>query len=245
MGNVFFVGAGASLPAPAGLPLFRHLWKAAEVGLNPELRGRLQYLAPEPLFRALDLARVPVESVLLEIFNSATARPNAVHFVLARRLLDGDVVWTTNYDTLIEDALAALTPSTVAESAALENLRKPHGTFVRGDSGEWERGKNLVFKADQVVVSWPGELETLLENDCTGRTLVLLGYSGIDVNTYPALRRAFRAASAVTWWAVKRDRGDPVTDVTATTEFRFPELDRSNMRAFSDERGDVIPEDED
>jgi tetratricopeptide (TPR) repeat protein len=225
---------------PSGLPLFSHILDAANAGLVPLLRYRLDYLAPEPLFRSLMLAGVDMEELLTEVFSSAGAKPNAVHFVLAHLLLTTDAkVWTTNYDTLIEDAIDHLAEKRGKLIVAPVNLMKPHGTFKQVDTGRWAGSERLVFNADQVVIDWPQSRRDQLYKDCENASLVLLGYSGLDVNSYSALRAAIRVASTVDW-LVLEGSGPASAKTREAILFRFPELTDKQLIGSGNPSADFV-----
>jgi tetratricopeptide (TPR) repeat protein len=178
----------------------------------------------------------------MDIFNSVNARPNAVHYLLAHELLDDRTsIWTTNYDTLIEEALESLAPDGASRDRARARLHKPHGSFRRNERGKWDSAKGLLFAAPGVVRSWAGGWTTGLKNEMARAEVTLVGYSGIDVNAYRPLRAALEGASSVTWYLTPASGAeDPSADVL----FRFPRLTNENLvldanpsRAFIDRVG--------
>jgi SIR2-like domain len=235
-----FLGAGASLAGESGLPLFGHLrtgfLRAAE--LEPELEefrdlrnaldGLLGFLAPEALLQRLDVGRVPVRSLMVEAFNRQEAAPNLVHSTVAWLLQHGATVWTTNYDTLVEEACAVTGVECLAWARAQgpppmgANLLKVHGTLPSraGTPPRWgEPDKEaLVFSSGQVLVSLPEPWARRLRADLEGRDVLVLGYRGADVDLYPLLLESLPKARTVRWF----DTGAVEREILE----RFPFLER-------------------
>ena len=230
-----FLGAGASLAAPAGLPLFGDIRQAVldASGASETLQRRAAltrvearrrllnvaaYLAPEAALYALRRAGVPVNKVIVELMNqivsSGGGRPNSLHCLAAEALRRDGKVWTTNYDTLIEDAhrsdpgrFGGLTPASPFTSdpiSADANLFKIHGSFPeRSDEKSlWDvppKG-SLAFDVAAVVAGLRPDWEASLRAAIAGRDVIVIGYRGIDVDLYPVLTETLPGASSVTWF---------------------------------------------
>lgn len=101
---VFFVGAGASVSAPANLPNF---YKLAE-----QVADQVNYRRPcekEPLdafFGDLEREGVPVNQLVAENLEAPDSQPNRVHKAIVRLAVASNApkIITTNFDSLIQRA---------------------------------------------------------------------------------------------------------------------------------------------
>ena len=130
-----FVGAGASLSMPAGLPVFD--WLRDEILHQLELDhmpGRMGTMAevaaglvPEPFMLELSRAGVDVQRWLSQLLTAG--KPNAAHHALAQLAMAGAQVWTVNFDTLIEQAAGGKLACVAwaGEPSIRAQLMKPHG----------------------------------------------------------------------------------------------------------------------
>lgn len=199
-----FVGAGASRSLPAGLPMFDGLRRQIllDLGLiadgsDPRAKAYAK-LAPEVFMLALSRGGVPVVPWLGDVLGAG--EPNAAHFALARLATAGAVVWTVNFDHLIERAggpavVPCAWPASPADGA---NLFKPHGTL----------GGELIVDAEAVLRGLPSAWEDRLRSDVAGRTVVFLGYRGFDLDFQPIWDDVLAAAKDVLWF----DLPDPDED---------------------------------
>lgn len=106
-----FVGAGASLSIPAGLPVFDWLrddvlWQLRLTQYVPGVRSERDGLAevaaglvPEPFMLELSRSGIDVQAWLSRVLSRG--RPNAAHHALAQLAARGARIWTVNFDTLI------------------------------------------------------------------------------------------------------------------------------------------------
>ncbi|EGG44827.1 SIR2 family protein [Streptomyces griseoaurantiacus] len=200
-----FVGAGASRSVPAALPMFDELRRRILVGLNlpadesedPRARASAK-LAPEVFMLALSQGGVNVPSWLGDVLGAG--EPNAAHHAVARLAAAGAAVWTVNFDQLIERAggpglVPCAWPAGPAEGA---KLLKPHGTL----------GGELIVNAEAVLRGLPPAWEERLRADVRGRTVVFLGYRGLDLDFQPIWDDVLAAAGDVLWF----DLPDPEED---------------------------------
>lgn len=142
---VLFLGAGASLPTPAGGPLFAEVRDACaeRVGVrtanwpaDDARRKLLDHVIPEVFLKVLADAGYRFEAALARaVAGTPGSGPNAVHDFAARLLAAGGTVWTTNWDDWIEDAHERLTgvrPATEVNGTGPpsggSSYKKLHGT---------------------------------------------------------------------------------------------------------------------
>ncbi|MDY0129340.1 MAG: tetratricopeptide repeat protein [Methanosarcina vacuolata] len=106
---VFFVGAGISIPS--GLPGFNNLNRTIiELTTIQENKKEIDFLSknlrPEIVFQVL---KDNLDETVVDCFGELIGfRPNANHFFLAKALEEGNWVFTTNQDNLIEQACREL-----------------------------------------------------------------------------------------------------------------------------------------
>ncbi|HYJ00356.1 MAG TPA: SIR2 family protein [Thermoleophilaceae bacterium] len=145
-------------------------------------------LAPEPFMLDLRTGGVLVESWLGSVL---VGRPNAGHHALAQLAHAGAVVWTVNFDRLIEQAAPDLeVVAWPADPVRGGQLLKPHGTL----------GGELIVAADQVLRGLDGGWRRRLERDVRDRTVVFLGYSGRDLDFQPLWDEVLVGAREVLWF---------------------------------------------
>lgn len=100
--RIMVLGAGASLLAEAGMPLFGRIRAnvLARAGLSSILRdvkdsqieSLASYLAPEALLLLLERGGVDATSVITELFNCCAPCPNLVHDLAAHVVSTGGTV---------------------------------------------------------------------------------------------------------------------------------------------------------
>ncbi|WP_051882337.1 SIR2 family NAD-dependent protein deacylase [Parvularcula oceani] len=155
----------------------------------------------------------------------SSATPTHGHKVLAALMEKAlcDIVWTTNFDRLVEDAAAARfkttgrlshgdlnNPSTVLDAISESNwpvYGKLHGDF---------QSRRLKNTAEELR-SQDRTLRRALVDACRTRGLALIGYSGRDASVMEALREAIDAGglSQGLYWFTRGD-GEvfgPVTEL--------------------------------
>ena len=215
------LGAGASLGGEAGLPLFKQIRShivdslLPSDGLDPRddlFESFVEKMAPESFFHTFVTAQVDVVGALVETFNANAPEPNAVHRACASLLAGGATAWTTNYDTLLEEACRDLgRPAAVWASpeprSSRHDLAKPHGSLPPRSNGTWpaQPAPNLVFETSHLLADLPETWADAIVGDVAGRGIVLVGYSGADVDIAPHLARALDAAEWTAWFAMPRE----------------------------------------
>lgn len=209
-----FLGAGASLAAPARLPIFRWIRGDLAAGLGIELSDdrteALEQLAPEVLMQLLSDESAPVEEILVRKFVSSSE--NATHWIAAEAALRGAHVWTTNGDDLIERSHAETLiraawgrtnpPADLIERA---QLLKPHGSVASKVATPPIAQSALAFSSSQVIAPLSLRWARRLQADCADATVVIIGYAGADVDIREILDTALATAEQVTWFARRED----------------------------------------
>lgn len=190
-----FAGAGASMSPPSALPGFLELREAVLEAAGISLADERRSLAPEPFLAALAAAGVDVEAWLFDALSDG--EPNAVHFTIAALVDSGTRAWTVNFDELIEAAHRQRTAHPIEVAAWPQSpthealLLKPHGTL---------NGDGLIVRSQQLVARVSPAWSNLLQKHAYGKTVVLIGYSGRDVDLAPILDEALLAAKHVLWF---------------------------------------------
>lgn len=194
---VLFLGAGASLAAPANLPLFAQIRHFLFKGLEIDEDKFLEFVAPESLLFYMNISGVPVVRILQDILG--VGKPNAIHKAVANALTTGASVWTTNVDELIEEALgwSYNNPSIAIGKTLASNLKtakyfKLHGTLSSPTT--------LAFKAPQVLRPLAKEWVDQLLSDLKDSQVIIVGYSGVDPDIQPILKRGLMNVSKAVWY---------------------------------------------
>lgn len=199
-------GAGASLAAPAGRPLFFALRDAlfAQLGVALDAEELAWRMAPEALLSRLAGAGIDVDRELRSMLGGG--RPNALHLVAVEVLRQGDPVWTTNFDELIETAAAEagvkihrlLPGDDAACTCALGHLVKPHGTLS---------DEHVLARSEDVLAPLPEPWLQRLATDLAGARVAVVGYAGADVDLRTGLATALETTAALTWFGRPSDEG--------------------------------------
>lgn len=196
---MIFLGAGASISMPAGLPLFNRLrdeilgqlkLDAYVAGADSEKIRLAAGLTPEPFMLALSQAEIQVEQWLTKVLGRG--EPNAVHRLVAELAQQGARVWTVNFDQLVENAI---TPSLSViawpeDPTPGATVLKPHGSL----------GGPLIVTAEQVLAGLDEKWLGRLRADVAGRTVIFLGYSGRDLDFQPHWDDVLQDAAEVLWF---------------------------------------------
>ena len=205
-----FLGAGVSLPLPAGAPLFGEVRTACAVraGLrvdrwsdNDKRRRLLEYVVPEVFLKTLNDSGVDLARPLARAVSAGPHQaPNAVHIAVARVLAHGGTVWTTNWDDFIERAYRDLTGESLHASVppgALHQLRA--GGYFGKLHGDARRPETLRFRSSQVIRALPAPWNEAVAASAVGRDVLIAGYGGADVDLYGLLNSLLANADRALW----------------------------------------------
>ena len=197
---VFLVGAGISFE----LPSYLTTWPQSDcievlTTLDPD---EIVYaVRPEVFFQVLyniigKRALLPLEILNPAALNSEEelASPNSLHFFLAKMLLKGHMVLTTNFDDLIERAYKKITGGEKLNVAIfdedLQNLYeqldllksgiliKIHGSFLTPEGKDCR--DSIVAILQQVQREFPESKRNLVKKLIAEYDLIVMGYSGQD-----------------------------------------------------------------
>jgi hypothetical protein len=228
----FLLGSGVSRAAniPTGwevtLDLIRRI--AAVTGADPEPDPAAWYrdrFEREPEYSALleDLAKTPTERQQLlrgyfqptnDTTGNSEGRPTAAHHAIATLVAKGyvRVILTTNFDRLLETALAErnVAPTVLSSSdqirGSLPLIHTPCCVFkIHGDYLD-----SRILNTDQELASYPDEHNHLLDRVFDDFGLIVCGWSG---DWDEALRSAILRTTSrrfTTYWA----RHGELTDVS-------------------------------
>lgn len=202
----------------SGCPSFRALWEGFLDVLTPEVLSAgagagavdLTLFPPEQLFfRLASLGRRYRRSIDATLVRYLMGKPpNRNHYALASVLAQGATVWTTNYDTLIEDAakelgvlchaLAWPNPPVCNDPACgAPHLYKPHGSFR---PVELHR-QQLIYQSVQVLKGLDEKWADAFRTSLGSHHVVVAGYSGNDVDVMPILiEEVRRSISSFVWY---------------------------------------------
>lgn len=215
-----FVFAGAGISFHSQLPGFNRLRNDALADLGLEhytdastIHGRVAAeMLPEPFMNALASSGFDVPGWLSSRFKHG--KPTDGHHALDSLARRGAAVWTVNFDELIE-ATAATPLDTCAwpdSPGSATQLLKPHGTL----SGE------IIVTAEQVLGILPDAWHDRLRHDTAGRTALMIGYSGRDLDFRPIWADVLQRCSRVIWFDIAN------ADFTAR-QHMLRTLDRSRL----------------
>ena len=232
-------GAGISYPEPAGLPSAKQIMSLLISTLplsedierstlmssfSPDWQEGLDcfdYLRFEQVVEALQQSTSRAIEVLRALF--ADAAPNLYHYQLAQLAGKGNIVLTTNFDTLLEKACAQLHIGysvLVKESDYEDYLHKPgnyrnpifklHGTLSIGNKSEFTEGPLAIMESvlTESIVS-PSKWE-VVRQILAARDLMVVGYSGSDdFDVMPAIR--FAPGERRLLWVLHDNTSSPVS----------------------------------
>jgi hypothetical protein len=178
---VVFVGAGMS--TGAGMPT----WRALVEQLRLDDADAADFLAIAQAYRERHAAhgRPPLRELVAALFGDRPGRvPTLAHYLVAS--LEASNVITTNYDHLIEDALAAqrIEYHRVVETAHVPATGTRAHVNVVKLHGDAERGDDIVLSTadyDRFFEKRPA-FALLLSGLLLNQTFLFLGYSLTDPN---------------------------------------------------------------
>lgn len=243
---LLFLGAGASVGAPASLPAFPALsagvlqgmgWHLVEGddGVTRWVHARYPsfaapQMAPEVLFGTLRSFQVEFAQEVAEVLGRA--RPNAAHRVAAAVLRQGGCVWTPNVDQAVEAACADLgfTPPVAGRAAGraadlLQPLRSAGpGTLVKFH-GTVAAPQTLAFTDRELIAPLADADASHLAELSRGRLVVLYGYAGADADLADLLDMVFRETTRILWFEPFMTRRKDIASAFPDASLRFqPEV---------------------
>jgi hypothetical protein len=182
--------AGAGLSKPSGFVDWKELMRdiADELGLSVDEERDLISIAQFHVNKFG--SRAKLNSLLIEEFTK-DAEPTENHALIADLPLD--TVWTTNYDTLLEDAFARagkrVDRKTTKENLAQTRLNRDVVLYkMHGDIGQPQDA--VLTKDDYEGYNESRQLfSTKLQGDLISRTFLFLGFSFDDPNIEYILSR--------------------------------------------------------
>ncbi|HCA56552.1 MAG TPA: hypothetical protein DEP46_01065 [Blastocatellia bacterium] len=267
MAAVYLAGAGVSLNPPTNFPLATMIANAIVGAVSPNVETREalldlfnsrreamrhpgDYLRFETLMDVLTL--VDPELEILD-FVTLFDQPNSIHYFLADRALNGDIVITPNFDDLIEKACIDLggNPRSICRdrdfaeairdgvSATETFVYKIHGSFLEYSNRETAPAKETIQSTLSTVTSGVTELVltegkmSFLQHATRGRRLIVAGYSGSDdLDIVPSLK--LLDFESIIWLDHDGEHVEPI-DITSTTVNRLsdrPPAHRSTRDEF-------------
>lgn len=237
-----FVGAGLS--RSCGYVDWKGLLKdvAAELGLDIDQETDLIALAQ--FHQTKHMNRAKLDRLIIEEFTKDTTLSDN-HKLLARLPLD--TIWTTNYDTLIEDAFreAHRRVDVKKTSDSLQHPLPGRSATIYKMHGDVESPQDAVLtKEDYEVYDLTRELYSIkLKGDIVGKTFLFLGFSFTDPNIDYILSRirALLGKDKGQHYAVMRWPPKPKkTDFSKPSEFQQAKAKHAYERTRLDLRiGDL------
>jgi hypothetical protein len=203
------LGAGISAGAPSNLPLWGEMAQDTTDTLYRTLErkisatggtGYMLTMGPSNLIKSTAYPEMVLECLctaygrtsitrrLCELLDPPGSQPNLCHRTIAQLCRQGQVqgILTTNFDQLIEKALAAqgvafqvIADGNLPQASTLP-IVKAHGTI--------ETGSSLVFTREEYYLGLPENLRNFLKTHMQNSTLVIAGYSGNDIDIFPFVR---------------------------------------------------------
>lgn len=260
--RVFLIGAGTSIQAPASIPaaaalsslIVRSVAPTPRVGhamlqLLSSSDDRRRKLSPIRFEQLVEVVQENLDERLsLFDFLRCSRQPNELHLRVARATCTGDVLFTTNFDCFLEEAILSLgfEPESVASERqfAVWNGRrnkaripvfKLHGTVDRYSGHRRTPAtetlgatiKSITRNAKQPLL--PPAKRSMFLSRLENADLYVLGYSGSDdLDIIPTLRLA--KPRSITWVAHDSQAAQPRD---ATQELKA-ELGQTPPAQFSD-----------
>lgn len=201
--HALILGAGASLAAPSGRPLFAAIRSALTQPLDLSISDdQWSRMAPEVLLSRLSAAGIDIDAELRAMLGGG--EPNAVHWLAVEVLRHGGAVWTTNFDELIEVAadeaqvdLHVLLPNDDPQcTCGRGHLVKVHGTL---------NGRSVFARSEDVLRPMPTLLRERLDSDLLEASVAVIGYAGADIDLRMGLREALRGSANAMWFCRSED----------------------------------------
>lgn len=224
-GVAFFAGAGISVES--GLPNYKNFSEHILLNLLP----RHDSITKDDIsMLARDIRPELVLQTLHEHFGDKIfdffkrfkgVKPSAYHFALAKSLRQGNLVLTTNFDTLIEDAYEELYNECDFDVLVSETdfdisrerlhghegvLIKLHGTIDKSKDG-YSQYDTIRHSLDHIGKGGNSSMRSLLTHICVEFDMVFVGYSGCDnFSVLPVLCNVVTERSTLWLWHEWREK---------------------------------------
>jgi hypothetical protein len=241
------VFAGAGMSKGSGYVDWPELLRdiASEIGLDVEREQDLISLAQfhvNQLRGSAKLARRIVEEF------SHQAESSATHEILAE--LPIRTYWTTNYDTLIEDAIKAAfkVPDVKHDVDQLSTTRPKRDVVIYKMHGDVHHANKAILYKEQYEQYYQSHAPfvTALMGDLVSKTFLFIGFSFTDPNLDYVLSRLHTSTKRNHYCFMKREQIDPAEDEelkkyrTRKQELRVDDLKRYGIQALLiDEYSDI------
>jgi tetratricopeptide (TPR) repeat protein len=249
---LLFLGAGASVAAPACLPDFALLsdgvlgalgwtWQPSQDPGHPG-KGEWEHevypsfqpasFAAEVLFGTLHRLGVRFAGEVARVLGDEGHEPNAAHHVAAGVLACGGLVWTPNVDLCVERAFADHTDASlprVGRAGGREGVPLLPLTMAGPGSlvkfhGTVEAPQTLAFTDRELLTPLPAQDAGHLVASAKGRRVVLYGYAGADADLSDLLEAVFGVAASVVWYEPKASQRDYIRQAFPSARIEFAPL---------------------
>lgn len=240
--------AGAGMSKSVGYVDWPELLRdiAEELGLNVEIEHDLISLAQFHVNHLKGSAKLARK--ILEEF-SDQAEPSVTHEILAR--LPIRTYWTTNYDTLIEDALkrAFKVPDTKHSIDQLNNTRPKRDAVVYKMHGDVSLPSKAVLYKEQYERYYQTHepFVTALSGDLVSKTFLFIGFSFTDPNLDYVLSRLHTSVKKNHYCFMRRENVAPDDDDELSKykrrkqELRVDDLKRFGIQTLLIDSYDEVP----
>ena len=253
----FFVGAGISIDSPANLlPASQFTQNLLDLCSIPEEKANLLSIDTLRYEMIVEMIQKYIDYDLefMDYFDYFT-QPNFLHLFLAQSILHGSLVFTTNFDYLIEYALLTIVPPEDQETILPiittrefkryggENLEKfsnrprlfklhgaKHNIITNIKTTESLMTTLSSFGKGANVLTLDPAKKATVENAVQENTLIIMGYSGSDdFDIAPMLRQLFNLKRLV-WIEHKNTGPTEIVEFDSEKCFMIPEeLTRSEQ----------------
>jgi len=243
------VFAGAGMSRDSGYVNWPDLLRdiASELGLDVDLEHDLISLAQfhvNQLKGSSKLARRIVE----EFSEQAESSPN--HEILAR--LPIRTYWTTNYDTLIEDAIktACKVPDVKHQVDQLNTTRPKRDVVIYKMHGDVHHANRAILYKEQYEQYYQSHAPfiTALMGDLVSKTFLFIGFSFTDPNLDYVLSRLHTSTKRNHYCFMKQDKVDSNEDEELQKykrrkqELRVDDLKRYGIQTILVDEYDKVPQ---
>lgn len=211
--GAYFLGSGIS--AASGLPDWKGLLEELAIPLGLEINENDDLTRIAQYFQNADNGnRGPLIGRLRESMIPKAEKINSYHESIKRTNLS--VIWTTNYDTILEKTLSDTLLATRACDDDLVNMPSRHGIELIKIHGCAERSKpvDLIITEEDYenfVIQKPA-LARRLGHDLLHKSLLFIGYSYRDPNISTIVVEARRLAGNSTrehYFIAERENTEP------------------------------------